>query len=183
MSVELSYPAIQLMKPFKKLPCIYFIASALSTLATSVPIASADTLTVRSYSRSPNSSSSGMVRPQNYTHGGVGPAYPYRWNLNVVPYRLSPTPGSSPYFSYSQNNFPLSSPITKSRQPQKTMGLTYTSEGGLDHFSMYMEWGNIAIQQNQPQVALSWYQKALVMRPSDKNAIRSIQSLQTSTQK
>ena len=171
------------MKPFRKLPHLYFIASVLSTLATSVPIAGANTVTVMSYSRSHSSSSSGMVRPQNYIYGGVGPIYPYRWNQNVVPYRLSPTPGSSPYFSYSQNNFPSSFPATQHRQTQKTMGLTYTSEGGLDHFSMYLEWGNIAIQQNQPQVALNWYQKALVMRPSDKNVIRVIQSLQAFTQK
>lgn len=44
---------------------------------------------------------------------------------------------------------------------------------------MYMDWGNIALQQNQPQVALNWYQKALAMRPSDKTALRAIQSLQT----
>lgn len=171
------------MKPFRKLPYFYFIASVLSTLATSVPIASADTVTVRSYSHSPNSSSLGMVRPQNYISGRVGPTYPYRWNPNVVPYRLSPTPGNSPYFYYPQNNFPSSFPTMKYHQPQKTMGLTYTGEGGLDHFSMYMEWGNIAIQQNQPHVALSWYQKALVMRPSDKNTIRAVQSLQASTRK
>ena len=63
------------------------------------------------------------------------------------------------------------------------MGLTYNSQGGIDHFSMYMEWGNVAIQQKQPQVAMNWYQKALAIRPNDKNAIRAIQSLQTSTRK
>jgi len=171
------------MQPFKKFPHFYFIASILSTLALNVPIASANTVAVRTYNRSPNSSSSGMVTPQNYTYGGAGPTYPYRWNPNIVPYRLSPTPQGSPYFSYPQTYSPSYSPTTQFRQPQKTMGLTYTSQGGIDHFSMYMEWGNIAIQQNQPQVALNWYQKALAMRPTDKNVIRAIQSLQTSTRK
>jgi hypothetical protein len=172
------------MQPFKKFPHFYFIASILSTLALNVPIASANTTSVETYNRSPNSSSSGMVSPQNYTYGGTGSTYPYHWtNSNIVPYRLSPTPEGSPYFSYPQTYFPSYSPATKFSQPQKTMGLTYTSQGAIDHFSMYMEWGNIAIQQNQPQVALNWYQKALAMRPRDQNAIRAIQSLQTSTRK
>ena len=179
MNLELSSLAIQLMKPCKKRSCVYFIASVLSTLATSVPIASADTVTV--YKNSPNSSSE-MVSPQNYTYGGGGSTYhPYYSEPNTVPYRLSPIPESSPYFSYPQNNSPSST--TEYRQPQRTMGLIYTREGGIDHFSMYMEWGNIAIQQNQPQVALRWYQKALVMRSSDKNAIRAIQALQIPTLK
>ena len=138
------------MKPFKKLHHFYFIASVLSTLATSVPIASADTITVvETHNNFPNGSTSEMVRPRNYTYGYTGPTYPYRRNPNIVPYRLSPTPQGSQYFSYPQTNSP--SPKTRYRQPQRTMGLTYTSEGGIDHFSMYIEWGNIAIQQNQPQ--------------------------------
>ncbi len=171
------------MQPFKKFPHFYFIASILSTLALNVPIASANTTIIRTHNPFSNSSSSGMVGPRNYTYGGGGSPYPYRWmNPNIVPYRLSPTPQGSPYFTYPQTN---TRPYftTEPRQPRQTMGLTYTSEGGLDHFSMYMEWGNIAIQQNQPQVALNWYQKALAMRPTDKNVIRAIQSLQTSTRK
>jgi hypothetical protein len=172
------------MKPFKKLPHFYFMASLLSTLAINVPIASANTTTVRTYNPSSNSSSSGMVSPRNYTYGGAGSTYPNRWtNPNIVPYRLSPTPEGSPYFFYPQTYSPIYSPKDKFSQPHKTMGLSYTSEGGIDYFSMYMEWGNIAIQQTQPQVALNWYQKALAIRPSDKNAIRAIQSLQTSTRK
>ena len=169
------------MKPVKKLPYFYFIASVLSTLTTSVPIAFADTVTVETYNPSSNSSTSEMVRPQNYTYGGGSPYDPRYSNPNTVPYRLSPTPEGSPYFFHPRINSPSST--TEYRQPQKTMGLTYTSEGGIDHFSMYMDWGNIAIQQNQPQVAMNWYQKAFAMRPSDKNAIRAIQSLQTSTRK
>jgi hypothetical protein len=185
MSLELPYPAIHPMKPFKKLPHFYFIASALSILTINVPIASANTTIVRTNNPSFNSSSSGMVGPRSYTYGGAGSTYyPYRWvNPNIVPYRLSPTPEGSPYFSYPRTNSPSYFPTTKFRQPQKTMGLTYTSEGGIDHFSMYMEWGNAAIQQKQPQVAMNWYQKALAIRPNDKNAIRAIQSLQTSTRK
>ena len=170
------------MKPFKKLPYFYFIASVLSPLAISVPIASADTVTVETYNPSSNSSTSEMLRPQNYTYGGGGSPYDPRYsNPNTVPYRLSPTPEGSPYFSHPRINSPSST--TEYRQSQKTMGLTYTSEGGIDHFSMYMEWGNIAIQQNQPQVAMNWYQKAYAMRPNDKNAIRAIQSLQTPIRK
>ena len=171
------------MKFFKKLPHFYFMASLLSTLTLNVPIASADTVTViEGQNNFPNGSTSEMARPGNYTYGDGGYQYHPRYtNPNIVPYRLSPTPQGSPYFSYPPTNFP--SRTTEYRQPQRTMGLTYTSEGGIDHFSMYMEWGNIAIQQNQPQVALNWYQKALAMRPTDKNAIRAIQSLQTSTRK
>lgn len=173
------------MKPFKKLPYFYFIASVLSTLAINVPIASANTAIVRTKNSSFNSSSSEMVRPRNYTYGGAGSTYPYRrmMNPNIVPYRLSPTPEESPYFLYPKAYSSPYSPTKKTSQPQPTMGLTYTSQGGIDHFSMYMEWGNIAIQQKQPQVALNWYQKALAIRPSDKNAIRAIQSMQTSTRK
>jgi hypothetical protein len=173
------------MKHFKKLPHFYFIASVLSILAINVPIASANTTIVRTNNPSFNSSSSGMVSPRNYTYGGAGSTYyPYRWvNPNIVPYRLSPTPEGSPYFLYPQAYSSPYSPAKKLSQPKQTMGLTYNSQGGIDHFSMYMEWGNVAIQQKQPQVALNWYQKALAIRPSDKNAIRAIQSLQTSTRK
>ncbi len=168
------------MKSFNK----YFLA-VVSTLAINIPIASADTITVI---EGPNNFSSGstseMVRPGNYTYGNGGSEYhPSYSNPNIVPYRLSPTPQESPYFTYPQTNTRPYFTTEPRRQPLQTMGLTYTSEGGLDHFSMYMEWGNIAIQQNQPQVALNWYQKALAMRPSDKNAIRAIQSLQTSPRK
>ena len=171
------------MNPFKKLPHFYFIASVLSILAINVPIASADTITViEGPNNFPDGSTSEMVRPRNYTYGDGGYQYDPRYtNPNIVPYRLSPTPEGSPYFTYPQTNSPSST--TEYRQPQKTMGLTYTSEGGIDHFSMYMEWGNAAIQQKQPQVAMNWYQKALAIRPNDKNAIRAIQSLQTSTRK
>lgn len=175
MGLAISYPAAQPMKSFSK----YFLA-IVSTLAINVPIAFADTVTVIEGS---NSSTSEMVRPGNYTYGNDISQYDPRYkNPNIVPYRLSPTPQESPYFTYPQTNTrPYST--TEPRQPQQTMGLTYTSQGGLDHFSMYMDWGNIATQQNQPQVALNWYQKALAMRPTDKNVIRAIQSLQTSTRK
>jgi hypothetical protein len=62
------------MKPFKKLHHFYFIASVLSTLATSVPIASADTITVvETHNNFPNGSTSEMVRPRNHTYGYTGP--------------------------------------------------------------------------------------------------------------
>ena len=178
LGLDISYSASQPMKSFNK----YFL-TIVSTLALNIPIASADTITViEGRNNFPNGSTSQMVRPRNYTYGSRSEYHPSYSNPNTVPYRLSPTPQGSPYFTYPQTH---TRPYftTEPRQPRQTMGLTYTSEGGLDHFSMYMEWGNIAIQQNQPQVALNWYQKALAMRPSDKNAIRAIQSLQTSARK
>ncbi len=169
------------MKPFHKLAWPHLsLISLLSTLAIA-PIASAESITViETHNNFPNGSTSEMVRPSNYTYGSGGSNYHPRYSPpNVVPYRLSPTPEGSPYFSYPKTNSSAPSRTTESRQPSSTMGLTYTSQGGIDYFSMYMDWGNIAIQQNQPQVALNWYQKALTMRPSDKNALRAIQSLQT----
>jgi hypothetical protein len=157
--------------------------SLLSTLAIA-PIASAESVTVIESNNFPNGSTSEMVRPGNYTYGNGGSEYHPRYSpRNVVPYRLSPTPEGSPYFSYPKTNSSAPSPTAEYRQPSSTMGLTYTSQGGIDYFSMYMDWGNIALQQNQPQVALNWYQKALAMRPTDKNALRAIQSLQTPTRK
>ncbi len=173
------------MKPFHKLAWSHLsLISLLSTLVIA-PIASAESITViETHNNFPNGSTSEMVRPSNYTYGGGGSNYhPYYSKPNVVPYRLSPTPEGSPYFSYPKTNSSAPSPTTEPRQPSSTMGLTYTSQGGIDYFSMYMDWGNIAIQQNQPQVALNWYQKALTMRPSDKNALRAIQSLQPTTRK
>ena len=180
LCLDISYQASQPMKSFNK----YFLA-IVSTLAINIPIASADTITVIEGPNSfPNGSTSEMVRPTNYTYGNGGSEYHPRYsNPNTVPYRLSPTPEGSPYFLYPKAYSSPYSPTKKTSQPQPTMGLTYTTQGAIDHFSMYMEWGNIAIQQKQPQVALSWYQKALAIRPSDKNAIRAIQSMQTSTQK
>jgi hypothetical protein len=163
----------------------YLTLSVLSALTLNSPIASAESITViEGPNNFPNGSTSEMVRPSNYTYGGGGSQYHPRYSPpNTVPYRLSPTPEGSPYFSYPNRNTPSYSSQQEFTPPQKTMGLTYTSQGGLDYFSMYLEWGNIAVQQNQPQVALNWYQKALAMRPNDKNLIRAIQSLQKPTRK
>lgn len=168
-------------------PCAYLTVSILSALILNPSIASAENITViEGPNNFPNGSTSEMVRPSNYSYGNGGSPYHPRYSPpNTVPYRLSPTPEGSPYFSYPKTFYPPTSyfPSAEPRQTQPTMGLTYTSQGGLDYFSMYMEWGNIAVQQNQPQVALNWYQKALAMRPTDKNLLRTIQSLQTPARK
>jgi hypothetical protein len=169
----------------------YLIVSILSALTLNTPIASAENITViEGPNNFPNGSTSEMVRPSNYSYGNGRSSYHPRYSpRNTVPYRLSPTAEGSPYFSYPRTFTPqtftprTASPSPEPRQTQPTMGLTYTSQGGLDYFSMYLEWGNIAAQQKQPQVALSWYQKALAMRPADKNLLRTIQSLQTPARK
>lgn len=95
---------------------------------------------------------------------------------SVVPYRKSPLPNS--YFSFPNSQVPRSRGHAPPRKatPQ-TMGLTYTGQGAIDHFQMYMDWGAAAVQQQQPQMALGWYEKAWRLRSNSSEAARAIQSL------
>ncbi len=97
---------------------------------------------------------------------------------NVVPYRHSPLPNS--YFSFPNSQIPRSAVYAPLRNAtSKTMGLTYTGQGTLDHFQMYMDWGAAAVQQSQPQMALGWYEKAWKLRSNSSEAARAIQSLRS----
>ena len=97
---------------------------------------------------------------------------------NVVPYRHSPLPNS--YFSFPGPKTPQSATHTLPRNAtSKTMGLTYTGQGTLDYFQMYMDWGAAAVQQSQPQMALGWYEKAWRLRSNSSEAAKAVQSLRS----
>lgn len=97
---------------------------------------------------------------------------------NVVPYRHSPLPNA--YFSFPDSETPQSAINTQPRNAtSRTMGLTYTGQGSLDYFQMYMDWGAAAVQQRQPQMALGWYEKAWRLRSNSPEATRAIQTLKS----
>jgi hypothetical protein len=100
------------------------------------------------------------------------PLYPYASGPSRIP-----SYGGSPNQQVHPNDF--QSQVNPRDVENGGMGLAYTSEGSVDTFRMYMQWGYTFSKSGQYKDALSWFQKARKLSPQNQEAITAVKTMET----